>query len=182
MIHPEIGICGLSCLLCPRHHTVGTSRCEGCKGENRMAAGCPFITCAVKRRGIEFCWDCDEAGSCGKWAKHRAAGREHDSFTCYASLEANISKVAHDGFESFLAEQHIREGLLREMLERFDEGRSKTYYCIVATVLDPSELRSSIDEASQTSDSSDVLVRAKALHALLDEAAGRRSSRLALRR
>ncbi len=182
MIHPEIGVCGLSCILCPRHHTVGTSRCDGCKGENRMAAGCPFITCAVKRRGIEFCWDCDEAGSCEKWAKHRAAGRERDSFTCYASLEANISKVARDGLESFVAEQHLRESLLREMLERFDEGRSKTCCCIAATVLDPSELRTAIDAASQTCGSSDVRERIRALRSLLDEAAARRSVRLALRR
>jgi hypothetical protein len=25
-----------------------------------MAVGCPFITCAVKKKGIEFCWDCEE--------------------------------------------------------------------------------------------------------------------------
>ncbi|MDM7991832.1 MAG: DUF3795 domain-containing protein [Candidatus Fermentibacter sp.] len=64
MNHPEIGICGLSCRLCPRFHTAGTSRCEGCRGGNRVAAGCPFITCAVKRRGIEFCWDCGDACTC----------------------------------------------------------------------------------------------------------------------
>lgn len=182
MIHPEIGICGLSCRLCLRYHTAGASRCDGCKGGNRMAAGCPFITCAVKRRGIEFCWDCGDAGTCARWAKHRAAGREHDSFTCYASLEANISKVGRDGLASFIEEQVLRGSLLDEMLARFDEGRSKSYYCIAATVLDPAELRNAIDTASETCGSWDVRERAKALHALLDEAAGRRSMRLALRR
>lgn len=182
MIHPEIGICGLSCRLCPRFHTAGPSRCDGCKGENRMAAGCPFITCAVKPRGIEFCWDCGDAGSCERWAKHRAAGRVHDSFTCYAALEANISKVARDGFESFNAEQILRGSLLDEMLTRFDEGRSKSYYCIAATLLDPSGLRSAIDKASDACGSCDMRERAKALHSLLDEAAVRRSVRLALRR
>lgn len=147
-----------------------------------MAAGCPFITCAVKRRGIEFCWDCENGDSCERWAKHRAAGREHDSFTCYAALEANISKVARDGLESFIAEQRLRESLLREMLERFDEGRSKSYYCIAATVLDPSELRSAIDAATRTGGTADVREKAKTLHSLLDEAAARHSIKLALRR
>jgi len=32
-----------------------------------MAAGCPFITCAVKKKGIEFCWDCEENKTCEKW-------------------------------------------------------------------------------------------------------------------
>ena len=54
--HVETGVCGLSCRLCPRHHMEGESRCSGCKGEMRMAVGCPFITCALKRKGIEFCW------------------------------------------------------------------------------------------------------------------------------
>jgi hypothetical protein len=180
--HPEIGICGLSCRLCPRYHTDGLSRCGGCKSESRMAAGCPFITCALKRKGIEFCWDCDEGGSCERWAKHRAAARERDSFTCYASLEANIASVARDGLESFVAEQRCRERLLNEMLDRFNEGRSKTYYCIAATVLDSAELQAAIDAASQASGSSDVRESSKALHTLLDEAAGRRSVTLALRK
>jgi len=41
--YPEIGICGLSCRLCPRYHTESKSRCGGCKSEFRMSAGCPFI-------------------------------------------------------------------------------------------------------------------------------------------
>jgi len=49
--HPEIGICGLSCRLCPSYHTEGKSRCGGYKSETRLAVGCPFITCAVKKKG-----------------------------------------------------------------------------------------------------------------------------------
>ena len=37
--YPEIGICGLSCRLCPRFHTETQSKCNGCKSESRMA-GC----------------------------------------------------------------------------------------------------------------------------------------------
>ncbi|WP_241422576.1 hypothetical protein [Candidatus Contubernalis alkaliaceticus] len=52
--YPAIGICGLSCRLCPRYNTEAKSRCLGCKSEDRMAVGCPFITCAVKKKGVEF--------------------------------------------------------------------------------------------------------------------------------
>ncbi len=38
---PEAGLCGLSCRLCAHYHVVGESRCTGCKGESRMAAGAP---------------------------------------------------------------------------------------------------------------------------------------------
>ena len=81
--YPEVAVCGLSCRLCPHYHTAGASRCTGCKGESRMSAGCAFLTCAVKRRGIESCGDCGDKSSCERWASHRAAGREHDSFVTY---------------------------------------------------------------------------------------------------
>ncbi len=56
--YPQVGICGLSCILCPMYQTDSKSKCEGCKSETRMIIGCPFITCAIKKRGIEFCWEC----------------------------------------------------------------------------------------------------------------------------
>ncbi|NJD54065.1 MAG: hypothetical protein FIB07_14500 [Candidatus Methanoperedens sp.] len=37
--YPEIGVCGLSCRLCPRYQSEGESRCFGCKTESRMGAG-----------------------------------------------------------------------------------------------------------------------------------------------
>jgi hypothetical protein len=148
-----------------------------------MAVGCPFITCAVKRRGIEFCWECEESVSCGRWAGHRACGREHDSFVCYAALEDNIAAIERDGIDAFVAGQRQREALLREMLEQFNEGRSKTYYSIAVTVLDPAEVRSALDAARQDmAGEADVRVRSKALHARLDEIASTRGLRLALRK
>lgn len=73
--YPEIGICGLSCQLCPSYHTYAKSRCGGCKSEERINLGCPFITCAIKKKEIEFCWECKENKDCEKWGKHRETGK-----------------------------------------------------------------------------------------------------------
>ncbi len=97
--YPEIGVCGLSCRVCPMYHIESESRCCGCKSDARMAVGCPFITCAVKRKGIEFCWDCEEGITCEKWKKHRDSGKLHDSFKCYQKLEDDISFVQKNGVE-----------------------------------------------------------------------------------
>jgi hypothetical protein len=180
--YPDIGVCGLSCRLCPHHHTDAESRCGGCKSEMRMAVGCPFITCAVKRKGIEFCWECDESGSCERWSGHRDFGRTRDTFVCYAALEDNIASIRGSGLEAFIGEQSEREGLLVEMLDGFNEGRSKTFYCIAATVLDPSALRSAIDSARESAGGRDVRERSKVLRAALDAIAAERSLRLALRK
>lgn len=181
--YQEVGVCGLSCRLCPHYHTAGESRCTGCKGENRMAAGCPFITCALKRKGVEFCWECAESSSCERWARHRAAGRERDSFVSYGALEDNIAFVERNGVEAFVDEQRVRESLLREMLAEFNEGRSKTYYSIAVTLLPVAQLRSALQEARhETAGEAAVKARSKALHARLDAAASARSVRLALRK
>jgi hypothetical protein len=146
-------------------------------------AGCPFITCAVKRRAIEFCWECDESSSCERWARHRAAGRYHDSFVTYAALEDHIALIERDGVEAFVAEQRMREDLLREMLSEFNEGRSKTHCSMAATLLDVAQLRSALAEARlETGPADDVKAKSKALRARLDAAAAARSVKLALRR
>ena len=180
--YPEIGICGLSCRLCPNYHTETKSRCPGCKSEDRMAVGCPFITCAVKKRGIEFCWDCDEHGTCEKWRKHREAGRTGDSFKCYQSLEEDISCIQKNGVAAFEKQQETREQLLREMLEGYNEGRSKSYYCIAATVLKTEELQDALRKAKQQSGGLDLKNRAKLLHSILDEIAVRKNYVLKLRK
>ncbi len=180
--YPEVGVCGLSCLLCPRHYGEGESRCGGCKDQTRMAVGCPFITCAVKRRGIEFCWECGESDSCERWAGHRQYGRAYDTFVCYASLETNITLVRSAGLTAFHQEQSQRAALLTEMLTEFNEGRSKSYYCIAATLLEPSELRRAIESVRQSTEGMDVRARSKALHAALDSLAQKRSLKLALRK
>ncbi len=180
--YPEIGVCGLSCRLCPRHYAEGKSRCGGCKDKTRMAAGCPFITCAVKRRGIEFCWECSESDSCERWAGHRERGRTRDSFVCYASLEDNIASIRTAGLAEFVREQIERSALLTEMLAEFNEGRSRSYYCIAATILEPPVLRRAIESARQSAQEMDVRGRSKALHAVLDALAQERSLKLALRK
>ena len=180
--YPEIGICGLSCRLCPSYHAQGESKCGGCKSANRMAVGCPFITCAVKRKGIEFCWQCEESETCQKWCDHRQAGRKYDSFVCYQKLEANIAFIRRDGVKAFERTQKAREKLLREMLQEFNDGRSKAYYSITATVMEIEELKSALSQAMSNSAGLGMKERSKVLHSLLDEIAERKHYVLKLRK
>ncbi len=180
--YPEIAICGLSCRLCPHYHTEGSSRCGGCKTESRMGAGCPFITCALKKKGVEFCWDCEESETCEKWAKHREAGKKADSFKCYQSLEDDIAFVRKNGVEEFAETQMKRELLLNEMLREFNDGRSKSYYCIAATVLEIAELEEALSEAGKNSEGLEQKEKARVLHSILDKIASKRNCYLKLRK
>jgi len=180
--YPEIGVCGLSCRLCPNYHMTTGSRCMGCKSEGRIAVGCPFITCAVKKKGIEFCWECVENETCGKWEKHRDAGKKNDSFKCYQKLEDDIAFIQTNGIVEFEKSQIVRESLLKRMLQEFNEGRSKSYYCIAATVMGIEELQEALDKAAKGSEGLALRERSKLLHSILEETATRKHYHLRLRK
>ncbi len=180
--HPEIGICGLSCRLCPRYHTETDSKCDGCKSQSRMVVGCPFITCALKKKGVEFCWDCDENTTCSKWKSHREFGKKHDTFICYQKLEENIYFITSRGVIEYEKEQKIRENILKDMLKDFNEGRSRSYYSITVTVLSIKELKEAMAKAYLCSKETDIKARAKILHSLIDEIAKPKNYCLHLRK
>lgn len=90
-----------------------------------MVLGCSFITCAVKKNGVEFCWDCIENLNCLKWATHREAGAKYDSFKCYQKLEEDVGFIRENSLEEYKRLQNIREKILKDMLDSFNEGRSK---------------------------------------------------------
>ena len=180
--YPNIGICGLSCRLCPMYNTEAESRCLGCKSSSRTAVGCPFITCAIKNKGIEFCWECKDNNTCEKWKKHREAGKKYDSFKCYQKLEEDISLIQKKGITEFEKTQKQRENILKEMLKDFNEGRSKSYYCIVATVLNIEDLKNILAQAKMESNGLEVRGKSKVLHSILDDFAGKKGYYLKLRK
>ena|SRR3972149_7796139 len=180
--YPEVGVCGLSCRLCPMYHTQTESRCKGCKSTGRMAVGCPFITCAVKKKGVEFCWECTENGTCERWKKHREAGKQHDSFKCYQKLEDDISFILEHGVMEFEKQQKIREHFLKEMLREFNDGRSKSYYCIAATVLKNEELQEILTKAKQQSKGMQPKEKAKVMHSVLERISNDKGYLLKLRK
>jgi hypothetical protein len=180
--YPEIGICGLSCRVCPAFHRETKSKCNGCKTEARIKAGCTFIRCALKNKTIEFCWQCEESRTCKKWKKHKKFSKEHDSFVCYQKLEDNIAFIQSYGIECFEQQQEIRKHLLEEMLGEFNEGRSKTYLCIATTVMEIEELKKALGAAKEKSKGLNVKAKSKILHKLLDQIAGKKHYHLKLRK
>lgn len=179
--YKEIGVCGLSCRLCPSHVIKTKSRCPGCKTDWRLGAACAILNCADKKN-IEFCGFCKESSICSKWKKHREAGKKYDSFKCYQKLEDDISFIEKNGMAEFRKSQKVRENLLFKMLDNFNEGRSKSYYCIAATVLEPGELKEALKEAGIRSKGMDIKEKARVLHSILDGIASENKYCLKLRK
>jgi hypothetical protein len=147
-----------------------------------MRVGCPFITCAVKKKGLDFCWQCSESSGCEKWKAHRNASKVGDSFKCYQTLEADIAFVLEHGVHEFERLQKERESVLKAMLEAFNDGRSKSYYCIASTVLEINELHSALQLAREQTKDMALKEKAKTLHSILDQIAKEKGYLLKLRK
>lgn len=185
--YPTLGACGLDCGLCPRYYTVGSSRCPGCCGPDffNKHPSCSFITCCVKKRNLEVCAECNEF-SCSKfegWTEDNA----YDSFITHREATPNLNFIKEHGIEEFMEQQKKRIELLEIMLKHFDEGRSKSFYCIATTLLSITDLEESLrnSEEKQKPENiglDDIKTKSRILKGFLNDSAVRKGIDLKLRK
>jgi hypothetical protein len=186
--HPTIACCGLDCGLCPRYYTVGSSRCPGCCGPDffNKHPSCSYITCCVKKKSLWVCAQCDEF-PCSKFGSSIINGGKYDSFITYKKAYYNLNFMRNLGVDKFIEQHRERIKLLGIMLNDFDDGRSKSFYCIAATLLPIKDLVRSLDETKQkikTEDVelNDIKTKAKILKGFLNDFAAREGTELKLRK
>jgi hypothetical protein len=174
--YPTIAVCGLDCGLCPRYYTAGKSRCPGCGGPGFAAKhpSCSFITCCVKKKGLETCGECPEF-PCAKFKSEEAyRATESPSYPPARKMLPNLCFIREHGTARFLRQQRRRIGLLESMLGGFDDGRSRSFYCRAAALLEPRGVEAALRRARREINaagfpSHDAKARAKLLRALLIE-------------
>ncbi len=150
--YPTIGVCGLDCGLCPRFYTAGTSRCPGCGGPDFSAKhpSCSFITCCVKKKGLEVCAECSDF-PCSKF-KSEEQYRQLKGSASYPSckkLMPNQKFIKERGIVRFIQQQKARMSMLETMLTEYDDGRSKSFFCKAAVLLDVENLGGCLEKAGQ---------------------------------
>ena len=136
--YPAIGVCGLDCGLCPRYYTAGSSRCPGCCGTDFLNKhpSCSFITCCVKKKNLEVCAECLEF-PCSKFKSNEEYQqvKESSSYPPYKKVMPNLNFIKEHGIKKFIEQQKKRIKLLEIMIENFDDGRSKSFFCISCALL-----------------------------------------------
>jgi len=91
--------------------------------------------------------------------------------------------INKNGINEFEKIQKQREHLLKEMLKGFNEGRSKSYYYIAATVLELEELKEALAQSKKESDGiDDIKEKSKILHSILDNISLKKKYCLKLRK
>lgn len=174
---PSIGACGLDCGLCPRFYTTGPSRCPGCCGIDffKKHPTCSFITCCVRKKGLEVCATCPDF-RCTKFKSEEgyATMKESSSYPPARKILSNLDLIREKGIAEFAAEQGNRMSLLASMIANFDDGRSRSFYCRAAALLLTATLEKSLHEALQESGSAaivDIKKKARILRNILNKAA-----------
>jgi hypothetical protein len=177
--YPTIGCCGLDCGLCPRYYTVGHSRCPGCAGPNffNKHPSCSFITCCVKKKNLEVCAECSEF-PCSKFKSDEEYQQLQgsSSYPSNKKVMPNLNFIKKHGIKKFIEQQRSRIKLLETMIKNFDDGRSRSFFCKAAALLDLTGLTSSLDKAAQKIKTdkirqNDVKNKAKILKEIINEIA-----------
>ena len=98
-----------------------------------------------QKKGLEVCAQCDEY-PCARSKKETGP---KDSFITHRKVLHNLAAIRESGLEPFLQQQARRIAILENMLQQYDDGRSKSYYCIAAALLSIAGLAQSIQRAEQ---------------------------------
>lgn len=180
-----LGCCGIDCGLCPRYYTDGASRCPGCCGDGfeLVHPPCGFVTCCVKKNELEVCAQC-ESFPCGKFDRGTS---EFDSFVTHRNVIPNQEQIRKSGLPAFLAQQQLRMDSLKHMLDDYDDGRSKSFYCLAAALLSADGLQYALTQAEQRIESEQIdsdnrRSKAKILRQTLEDAARTENTELQLRK
>lgn len=156
-----IGCCGIDCGLCPRFYTKGESACPGCDGVNFKLKhpSCGFLTCCVIKHGFEVCSDCKDY-PCSRFDSEK---KGFDSFVTHKRIFLNLYSIKNDGIEPFINQQKIRMTILADFLTKYDDSRSRSFFCLSCALLPLEKLQEEWEYMKDIHDQLNIKERNKIL-------------------
>lgn len=100
-------------------------------------------------------------------------------------MVSNLNFIKKYGIKKFRDQQKMRIKLLETMLKKFNDGRSKSFYCIATTLLPITDLERALEKAKQkikTVSADDIKTKAKILKLFINEVATRKGLELRLKK
>lgn len=130
-------LCGLNCGLCPMRLN---GYCPGCGGGEGNQS-CKIARCSLQHERPEYCSQCQEF-PCENY-EHMDA---FDSFITHQNRKKDLEKQQKTGVETYRAEQEEKIRILAFLLENYNDGRKKNFFCIAVNLLELEVLISVIQE------------------------------------
>lgn len=154
---PQFSLCGLNCLLCPMQ--IG-GYCPGCGGGEGNQS-CKIARCSLRHGGVAFCFQCWEY-PCGHYEKID----EYDSFITHQKYKADFQKARQIGIDAYLLELHQKSGLLNHLLEHYNAGRQKSFFCLAVNLLELEEVQAVVTMLDEEARKSGLTLKEKAALAM----------------
>jgi len=178
--HETIACCGIDCGLCPRFHTKGNSACPGCGGLNfkEKHPPCGVLSCCAVKNKFEVCSECKDY-PCKRFDSKNVG---YDSFVTHKKMFVNLENIKDNGIEQFIENQKIRMNVLTELLSNYDDGRSKSFFCLCCALLPVDKLLEASEFAQKIGDNIELKEKSKLLRDYLMKIADLLSIELKLNR
>ena len=168
-------LCGLNCGLCTMHLDVYCPGCGGGEGNQ----SCKIAKCSLQHGKIEYCYQCGSF-PCERYK----AVDEYDSFITHQNMLKDFEKMKAAGAEAYRKEQVEKMEILKDLLDHYNDGRKKTFFCLAVNLLELDDLQTAMEKMKKEEQERNLSAKDKAayLTQLLREAAGQKNIILKLRR
>lgn len=130
-------LCGLNCGLCPMHLD---GYCPGCGGGEGNQS-CKIARCSLQHGKPEYCSQCKDF-PCEKYEDIDV----FDSFVTHQNRKKDLEKQQKIGVETYRAEQEEKIRILAFLLENYNDGRKKNFFCVAVNLLELGDLKSVMQE------------------------------------
>ncbi len=156
--YPCFSLCGLNCGLCPKYNSSGVSACPGCGGNNfhLKHPTCSVITCNLNHDKVEFCYECKQF-PCIKYQELS----KKDSFITYLNVKRDFDKCLDKGLKEYKSELNKKIKILETLLDKYNNGRLKQFYCIALNLLELSDLQIIMKSVTNELENNDLNINEK---------------------
>lgn len=168
-------LCGLNCGLCPMNLA---GHCPGCGGGEGNQS-CKIAKCSIQHGKIEYCNQCQEF-PCDKYE----GIDEFDSFITHKNMRWDLEKNDEIGIVAYQEEQKEKIEILRFLLENFNDGRKKAFFCLAVNLLELSDLKMVMVRIKEDKELESLSSKARVAYVvkLFQNVAGQRKITLKLRK
>ncbi len=144
-------LCGLNCGLCTMR--LG-NHCPGCGGGEHHS--CTIAKCSLAHN-VEYCFQCSEM-PCTKYQFES----EYDSFITHRNQLKDIQKAKEMGIDAYTKEQVEKVEILKLLLDNYNAGRQKTFFCLAVNLLEIEDIRNVMKHLTDNSDIEILPIKEKA--------------------
>ncbi len=166
--YPLFSVCGLNCGLCSMY--IG-AYCPGCGG-GLGNQPCKIARCSINH-GVDYCFECDEYP-----CAHYDGIGEYDSFITHRHQCQDLEKAKAIGIDAYQTELEEKMRILSDLLENYDTGRKKSFYCLAVNLLALEDVKAVIEKMSAVTNSNNISQKEKS--ALMAEAFERMAAERAI--